>query len=284
LTGCRSMPEPEIYEEIVPAPVASTLTIAGDLEAQHRIMLTFAQAYPDKINTVEFIDNDWTMMVNGKRFFYANGRFLPEEQRGQWEKFYPYDFYVYPWVGTERLRRAAFENPVYSVGSSFLFDTLYLSPTEDDSWELQQKYSFLGVKMLVHSYITPLLDRVASQIRSAAISDPAINEWIGELQTSPPSFGWNWRTIAGTNRRSNHSYGTAVDLLPRNLRGRSTYWRWGVGGINDTENFYKPPEAVIKAFENHGFIWGGKWDLIDTMHFEYRPEILLLNNILYNRR
>ena len=26
--------------------------------------------------------------------------------------------------------------------------------------------------------------------------------------------------------------------------------------------------------EKHGFIWGGKWYHYDTMHFEYRPEII----------
>ncbi|MDP3291618.1 MAG: M15 family metallopeptidase, partial [Sulfuricurvum sp.] len=24
----------------------------------------------------------------------------------------------------------------------------------------------------------------------------------------------------------------------------------------------------------HGFIWGGRWYHYDTMHFEYRPELL----------
>jgi hypothetical protein len=38
-------------------------------------------------------------------------------------------------------------------------------------------------------------------------------------------------------------------------------------------------EQVMKAFEAYGFIWGGKWMFYDTMHFEYRPEILLLSNM-----
>jgi len=29
-----------------------------------------------------------------------------------------------------------------------------------------------------------------------------------------------------------------------------------------------------QTFEHHGFIWGGKWWHFDTMHFEYRPEII----------
>ena len=27
--------------------------------------------------------------------------------------------------------------------------------------------------------------------------------------------------------------------------------------------------------EKHGFIWGGRWYHYDTMHFEYRPELLV---------
>jgi hypothetical protein len=34
---------------------------------------------------------------------------------------------------------------------------------------------------------------------------------------------------------------------------------------------------VIRIFEEEGFIWGGKWAMYDTMHFEYHPELLLLS-------
>lgn len=32
--------------------------------------------------------------------------------------------------------------------------------------------------------------------------------------------------------------------------------------------------ASWSAREKHGFIWGGCWYHYDTMHFEYRPELL----------
>jgi hypothetical protein len=131
--------------------------------------------------------------------------------------------------------------------------------------------------MLINAHIKPLLDTITANISSSAQTDPSINEWIAELQTTPPTYGWNWRTIAGTNRRSIHSYGTAVDLLPRDLKGRLTYWQWSVNETVDRTTYYMPPETVIKIFENYGFVWGGNWSLVDTMHFEYRPEILLLN-------
>ncbi|MDR2663684.1 MAG: M15 family metallopeptidase [Treponema sp.] len=39
---------------------------------------------------------------------------------------------------------------------------------------------------------------------------------------------------------------------------------------------WHPPLSVVRIFERYGFCWGGKWPLFDTMHFEYRPEILIL--------
>jgi len=276
-TSCHSAQKVQID-----LPVASTTLIENDLEAQQKILLAFAKGYPDKISGVQFLNNDWTMLVSGKRFYYAHGRFLPEELRSQWERYLPYDLYAYPWTGNDAQRKIFQENPVYSVGSSFLFDTLYASPAEDDSWELQEKFNFLGVKMLVHPYIKPKLNLVLEQIKIAARTDPTINEWISELHTGTPGFGWNWRVIAGTSRRSNHSYGTAIDLLPRDLKGRLTYWRWNEKETKkiNRKNYYMPPEKVIKIFEEYGFIWGGNWALIDTMHFEYRPELLLLNGFI----
>ena len=34
------------------------------------------------------------------------------------------------------------------------------------------------------------------------------------------------------------------------------------------------PKEIVKVFEKHGFIWGGRWYHYDTMHFEYRPELI----------
>ncbi|MFI3257747.1 MAG: M15 family metallopeptidase, partial [Spirochaetales bacterium] len=48
------------------------------------------------------------------------------------------------------------------------------------------------------------------------------------------------------------------------------------------EDIWTPPQQVVKVFEKYGFIWGGVWDIYDTMHFEYKPECIALNRyILY---
>jgi hypothetical protein len=106
LIGCRG------NTEIAPPPVPSTLAIIGNIQAQEKIFLAFAEAYPDKVSSVEYIDDDWTMLVNGTRIYFANGRFLPENYRSRWEDYIPYDFYPYPWQGTEEERQAIYKNPV----------------------------------------------------------------------------------------------------------------------------------------------------------------------------
>jgi hypothetical protein len=35
--------------------------------------------------------------------------------------------------------------------------------------------------------------------------------------------------------------------------------------------------GLYANIEEEGFIWGGKWPMYDTMHFEYRPELILLS-------
>ena len=87
-----------------------------------------------------------------------------------------------------------------------------------------------------------------------------------------PSQGtYNCRLIAGTNRRSPHGFGIAIDIAA----AHSNYWlrsKPSVGGRIAYKN--EIPWEIIRIFEAHGFIWGGKWYHFDTMHFEYRPEII----------
>ena len=101
-----------------------------------------------------------------------------------------------------------------------------------------------------------------------------------ELDALPPSFDrflvpsagtYNCRDVAGTKQPSMHAYGAAIDI---NVR-QSDYWRWskpGRGGAIPYRN--RVPREIVSIFERHGFIWGGKWYHYDTMHFEYRPELI----------
>ena len=82
-----------------------------------------------------------------------------------------------------------------------------------------------------------------------------------------------WRNVRGANRLSAHSYGIAIDLGVDN----SDYWLWkypNAGEEGKIQYYNRFPKEVAHIMEKYGFIWGGGWYHFDTMHFEYRPEIL----------
>ncbi len=83
---------------------------------------------------------------------------------------------------------------------------------------------------------------------------------------------FNFRKISGTNRLSMHSFGITIDI---NI-SQSNYWQWDCACTNEEGvKGYKNriPIELVRIFEKHGFIWGGRWKHYDTMHFEYRPEL-----------
>jgi hypothetical protein len=85
----------------------------------------------------------------------------------------------------------------------------------------------------------------------------------------PAAGTYKCRTIEGTGRLSPHGYGIAIDIATRH----ADYWRWPKPGQRGYRNAI--PGEIVRVFEEHGFIWGGKWHHFDTMHFEYRPELLI---------
>jgi hypothetical protein len=87
-----------------------------------------------------------------------------------------------------------------------------------------------------------------------------------------PSAGtYNCRVIAGTNRVSAHGHGIAIDISTK----QSDYWLWAKGKSESSVSYRnRIPWEIVEVFEKHGFVWGGKWYHYDTMHFEYRPEII----------
>lgn len=84
---------------------------------------------------------------------------------------------------------------------------------------------------------------------------------------------FNWRKVRGANRQSAHSYGMTIDIGVK----YSDYWLWKNPGKKETDKITyanRMPHQIVEIFERHGFIWGGRWYHYDTMHFEFRPEIL----------
>lgn len=125
-------------------------------------------------------------------------------------------------------------------------------------------FTFLGQKLRVHRKVRPAFERVAKRLEAVVEKQPSLRPFLTHVGGT-----FVWRKIANTSRQSAHSYGVSLDV---NVK-RSHYWEWAkprepVRWANTI------PQAIVEAFEAEGFIWGGRWYHYDTMHFEYRPELL----------
>ena len=109
---------------------------------------------------------------------------------------------------------------------------------------------------------------IDKQLRAVSAEIDALPDKI-KRAAYPIAGTYNCRAIADTGEPSPHGYGIAIDLNT----AISDYWYWRPheGAIVYRNRM---PEEIVAIFENHGFIWGGKWYHFDTMHFEFRPELL----------
>ncbi|HRE40534.1 MAG TPA: M15 family metallopeptidase [Ignavibacteria bacterium] len=118
----------------------------------------------------------------------------------------------------------------------------------------------VGLKLQVNK-----INGVAEKIEQIGKEFDNLPENLKKYVTSSAGI-FNWRPIAGTDRLSTHSFAIAMDINTK----YSDYWRWS----KSLEYKNKIPQEIWEVFEKYGFIWGGKWYHYDTMHFEYRPELL----------
>ncbi|MDQ3021415.1 MAG: M15 family metallopeptidase [Bacteroidota bacterium] len=118
------------------------------------------------------------------------------------------------------------------------------------------------------------MDGLVIQFNKINGAADSLEKVVEELKQLPQEFDkylkniggtFVWRNIAGTNRLSNHSFATAIDINTK----YSDYWQWSKN-LNYKNRI---PFEIIEIFEKYGFIWGGKWYHYDTMHFEFRPEL-----------
>ena len=262
-----------------------------------RITRALVKAYPGRVERAEFRGNDWAVLLRGTWFYYAGGRMMPENLLYRAEYYTPIAFYDnYPiempewrapsdeqaaWLRERTANRATHVRR----RAPYFFDTLYQARSREEAHSRTRVIRFLGHRITVHYSIVNELARVEETILAAAITDPQIQAWKNNIRTM---YAWNWRNIAGTQTRSFHSYGIAVDILPRVTGGREVFWAWAAARRPEWWNIpysgrYHPPDAVIRAFELYGFVWGGKWLFFDTMHFEFRPEVMVLRGMELRR-
>ena len=112
------------------------------------------------------------------------------------------------------------------------------------------------------------IDKKLARISNELDEHPELKKYLTSIGGT-----FTWRNINGTNRHSMHSFGMTIDINT----AYSDYWQWACKCTDENSVIvYKNriPQTIVDIFEKNGFIWGGKWYHYDTMHFEYRPELL----------
>lgn len=262
------------------------------------LLEVFKDAYPD-LSFSAIYDNvkkDYLVLVHfpemesyeSIEFYWAGGRFLTEEAVTR-RDFYTPILYYYPDTfedpekmsaeEIEKLKKDSLAESDENAGGSamFFFDYLYDSFSKAKIESHIKEISFCGKKMKIHERLIEKAKIIEKKILESAKTDDEVQSFLDTLTVD----AYFWRVIKGTDRKSFHSLGIAIDVLPKNLHGKQTYWAWARDKFGEKwidlpfSQRWFPAKKVIEIFESEGFIWGGKWAIWDTMHFEYRPELLL---------
>ena len=122
-----------------------------------------------------------------------------------------------------------------------------------------------GGRAVLMTTVNGVADHLEAAVRELEELPAAMTDFL-----VPSSGTYTCRAIAGTSQRSMHAYGAAIDINA----ARADYWRWPLVHVGPVNYRNHVPFEIVEIFEKHGFIWGGKWYHFDTMHFEYRPELL----------
>jgi hypothetical protein len=259
-------------------------------EATLAALVALQQSYPELIKNITYHEHDWVLnFFSGQQLYWSMGRLLPASMRHLSKSYRAYISYPYPAstpdpqtfseadiakiksYGSQKNRANA---PVYE-GS--VYDEIYSSDSRLHLEQQLETVSFLGQDLQVHCYVAAKVRYIDKRIKDMAQNDAEIANFLQSLNSIT---SYVWRSMRGTSSLSFHALGVAIDVLPTD-RSKILYWGWE--RVNNDKwmtvplsKRWDPPEAIIKIFEEQGFIWGGRWALYDNMHFEYRPELLWL--------
>lgn len=226
-----------------------------------RHLQRLVRAYPDHVRTY---DREYLYLIDGTKFRISDGRkgktFQQLLEAPDVDDMF---FVAYPF-GSDPKPPAPNSDPG-RVRYEPLFVAMYGDCYRGEVTKRLRTIRWLPrhgggtVSVTTVNGVDKALERVSAEL------DELSGDFMKFLKPSAGTYAC--RPIAGSTARSMHAYGAAIDLNT----AFAHYWRWS-GGAGRWQNNY--PKTIIDIFAKHGFIWGGYWYHFDTMHFEYRPELL----------
>jgi len=223
----------------------------------------FARAYPEAVCAVE---ENSLVLCDGQRFTYDDGRDKSYAERLEQPDLQDMLAQRYPALAELRAPAPHFEPG--RVRLTAFFQALYGKTPRDVSAQLT-RVAWLpeaGGKSVQIAKKHGAAARLQAVERALAELPEPLRREAAQLAGSV-----SYRNIAGTERTSAHAFGIALDVAP----ALGDYFRWREPHNEPPQRYRnRMPREIVQAFEREGFIWGGRWNHYDTLHFEYRPELL----------
>lgn len=253
-----------IIQQVEPQVVSTSTNQAPNKEAEQLV-----QAYPEFLIANPYDSNAIIWRKDNTRMRFDDGVIGKDFERMQSEPdledqmamlYEPGDsFTIHKDYDPGRIRFEPFFKKMYGATEAEVranLETIYWLPSSSNKPLLVTRINGVSQKLQAISNELDLL-----------VQQPDHRYLLKYLKD--PGGTFNWRDVADTNRLSTHSFGIAIDINS----AYSDYWKWSADGGVKYRN--QIPMEIVKIFEKYGFIWGGKWYHYDTMHFEYRPELLV---------
>jgi hypothetical protein len=256
LTSCSVKPIPE---EPKPDPETQySVTLKRDV-------LIMMLAYPEFIIGVELKESKpYLIMKSGLNILYDDKAIKTPE-----EKFANADIedmlsQIYPLSDAVGIMDKDFDPGRYR---NYAFFNAVYGNTKEKTYANTVKvaYGTQSIRFTKINHADLAFKAAADRVFDLAKSDDHLLAYL-----SPSSGTYNYRVISGTQILSMHSYGIALDMHYH----AQDYWQWA-DPKKAEERIINYPTSIVRAYEDNLFIWGGKWNHFDTVHYEYRPEIIL---------
>ncbi len=207
-------------------------------------------------------------LKNNTKFYFSDGQMLPSDKIKNREKYSNY-FYkyknnqnIYSKYLISKTNDYDFYFAIYGKDKKEILDNL-------TKVKILKKEFYFNKKNKATLYLIKVIEEIDK--------NPAIKNYINNNNKVKSISTFNYRNIVYQEKLSLHSFGIAIDIVPK-YNHKFIYWYWALPfvkewwEIKESEKFQFPPQ-LIEIFESNFFFWGGRWKRFDIMHFEYKPEI-----------